>query len=415
MASSDDVFKELFASIYEPFFGLNEMDHELHGIYMDHKPEHEFVTVLDKCEQQSMKNKYIIHDPNTPWDKMEPKVGDMFESPAQLKFCIQNYGVSNGHQIYFEKCDKTRIVARCGKRTKMNDYPFRLKFKFGSFVSPQWIGRHYITETENTPKMTLTDMIADIKQRLRCIVNGELLTTIGRDANNQLYLIAWVVVDVESKPNWTWFIELLRDSLDLHDLKGSVVISDQHKPPKKKNMSKKESSSSKVLKESRSKKEATRYDESLRASQSSQPPKKKNKSKKEASSSKEGDGIQTGDHGNSIVIGEHGDGIQIGEGDGIDTGDHDDGIETGDHGDDIQTRDVIYVIIEDGHIVEEVEVIDVGKEDVLLKRVGLELYKVLDEVEQRVDEILGEGSFKQQSETYDATQSDYGGNVEFSE
>ncbi|CAI9278450.1 unnamed protein product [Lactuca saligna] len=142
MASSDDVFKELFASIYEPFSGLNEMDYELHGIYMDHEPRHEFVTALDKCrdiflnvllsdenlrnssmadeiraqvyhanewqsdeegEQEAVKNKYIIHDPNTPWDKMEPKVGDMFESPAQLKFCIQNYGVSNGYQIYFEK------------------------------------------------------------------------------------------------------------------------------------------------------------------------------------------------------------------------------------------------------------------------------------------------------------------------
>ncbi|CAH1413434.1 unnamed protein product [Lactuca virosa] len=60
----------------------------------------------------------------------------------------------------------------------------------------------------------------------------------------------------------------------------------------------------------------------------------------------------------------------------------------------------------------EVEVVDVGKEDVLLPRVGLELHKVLDEVEQGLDEILGEGSFQKQSQTYDATQSDYGGNDE---
>ena len=183
----------------------------------------------------------------------------------------------------------------------------------------------------------------------------------------------------------------------------------------------------------------TEYDESLRASQSSQPPMQKNKSKKEASSSKvlkasrskkeatsphkedvsatqkevvdgiqigEGDGIQNEDHGDSIETGDHGDGIQIGEGDGI---------ETRGHGDDIQTGDVNDVIIEDCHIVEEVEVVDVGKEDVLLPRVGLDLHKVLDEVEQGLDEILGEGSFQQQSETYDATQSDYGGNVEFND
>ena len=60
-------------------------------------------------------------------------------------------------------------------------------------------------------------------------MKGELLTAIGRDANNQVYPIAWAVVDVENKPNWTWFIELLRDSVDLHDGRGLVVISDQHK------------------------------------------------------------------------------------------------------------------------------------------------------------------------------------------
>lgn len=59
--------------------------------------------------------------------------------------------------------------------------------------------------------------------------------------------------------------------------------------------------------------------------------------------------------------------------------------------------------------------VDVGKEDVLLPRVGLDIHKVLDEVEKGLDEILGEGSFQQQSETYDATQSDYEGNVEFND
>ncbi|CAH1440669.1 unnamed protein product [Lactuca virosa] len=164
-----------------------------------------------------------------------------------------------------------------------------------------------------------------------------------------------------------------------------------------------------------SKKEATEYDESLRASQSSQPPKNKNKSKKEASSSKvlkasrskkEATSTQKEDVSatqkevvvNGIQIGE-GDGIETGDhGDSIETGDHGDGIETGDHGDDIQTRDVNDVIVEDGHIAEEVEVVDVGKEDVLLPRVGLELHKVLDEVEQGLDEILGEDKVKLDAE-----------------
>nr|KAJ0190145.1 hypothetical protein LSAT_V11C800408950 [Lactuca sativa] len=76
--------------------------------------------------------------------------------------------------------------------------------------------------------------MCDIKQRYRCVVsrgqvNGELLTIIGKDANNQVFLVAWVVVDVENKDNWTWFLELLKDDLDLGTGVDLVVISDQHK------------------------------------------------------------------------------------------------------------------------------------------------------------------------------------------
>nr|KAJ0207769.1 hypothetical protein LSAT_V11C500254770 [Lactuca sativa] len=58
---------------------------------------------------------------------------------------------------------------------------------------------------------------------------GELLTAIGRDGNNQVYPIAWAVVDVENKDNWEWFIKLLVKDLGLELGEGLTVISDQHK------------------------------------------------------------------------------------------------------------------------------------------------------------------------------------------
>ncbi|CAH1438014.1 unnamed protein product [Lactuca virosa] len=87
MASSDDGYADPFAGIHEPFAGLSEMDFELHGIYMDHEPEEEFVSSLDKYEiraqvyhatdwqsdedeQEVLKNNYRIHDPTIKWDKM---------------------------------------------------------------------------------------------------------------------------------------------------------------------------------------------------------------------------------------------------------------------------------------------------------------------------------------------------------
>nr|KAJ0225654.1 hypothetical protein LSAT_V11C100002940 [Lactuca sativa] len=51
---------------------------------------------------------------------------------------------------------------------------------------------------------------------------GEMLTTIGRDANNH------VVVEIENKLNWKWFLELLHDDLELQAGLDLCVISNQH-------------------------------------------------------------------------------------------------------------------------------------------------------------------------------------------
>ncbi|CAI9284859.1 unnamed protein product [Lactuca saligna] len=58
---------------------------------------------------------------------------------------------------------------------------------------------------------------------------GELLTAVGRDANNQMYPLAWAVVPVENKETWMWFIDLLLEDIEMGDGRGLTIISDQHK------------------------------------------------------------------------------------------------------------------------------------------------------------------------------------------
>nr|GEV17436.1 hypothetical protein [Tanacetum cinerariifolium] len=60
-------------------------------------------------------------------------------------------------------------------------------------------------------------------------IYGQLLTAMGRDANNQMFPIAWAVVGVENKNSWCWFLSLLSDDLKLNDGAGLTVISDGHK------------------------------------------------------------------------------------------------------------------------------------------------------------------------------------------
>ncbi|XP_056174657.1 uncharacterized protein LOC115667281 isoform X2 [Syzygium oleosum] len=64
---------------------------------------------------------------------------------------------------------------------------------------------------------------------LRGLIKGELLCAVGRDANNQMYPVAWAVIRIENKDTWTWFIELLKSDLDMCNGNGWTLISDQQK------------------------------------------------------------------------------------------------------------------------------------------------------------------------------------------
>ncbi|XP_015622730.1 uncharacterized protein [Oryza sativa Japonica Group] len=59
--------------------------------------------------------------------------------------------------------------------------------------------------------------------------NGELLCAIRRDANNQMYHVAWAVVNKENNEEWDWFMDLLSRDLQVGDGEGWLFISDQQK------------------------------------------------------------------------------------------------------------------------------------------------------------------------------------------
>lgn len=64
---------------------------------------------------------------------------------------------------------------------------------------------------------------------LKSDTKGQLLAAVGRDANNQIYPIAWACVQVEDTESWLWFIQKLKGDLDLRDGDGFTLISDRQK------------------------------------------------------------------------------------------------------------------------------------------------------------------------------------------
>lgn len=64
---------------------------------------------------------------------------------------------------------------------------------------------------------------------LKCYTEGQLLAAVGRDSNNQMYPIAYAIVDKENEDNWLWFLEKLQIDLNLRNGSGFTVISDRQK------------------------------------------------------------------------------------------------------------------------------------------------------------------------------------------
>ncbi|XP_074288923.1 uncharacterized protein LOC141614067 [Silene latifolia] len=58
---------------------------------------------------------------------------------------------------------------------------------------------------------------------------GQLLVAVGRDGNNQMFPIAWAVVEIENTDSWTWFLVLLAEDLGTSNGAGYTIMSDQQK------------------------------------------------------------------------------------------------------------------------------------------------------------------------------------------
>ncbi|CAE6173213.1 unnamed protein product [Arabidopsis arenosa] len=64
---------------------------------------------------------------------------------------------------------------------------------------------------------------------LKWRMTGMLLVACGRDPNDQMFPVAWGIVDCENTPNWLWFLEHLVDDLGLDSGNGLTLGSDQQK------------------------------------------------------------------------------------------------------------------------------------------------------------------------------------------
>ncbi|XP_052623735.1 uncharacterized protein LOC128129082 [Lactuca sativa] len=164
---------------------------------------------------------------------MVPVLGMKFANPLELKLCLTNYAVKNGYDLWFEKNDHQKLLAKCckyKKNKKSKSCPFRLwatwmknersfqikslidrhncarVFKFGSIVSYKWIGTHFMNDILQKPKMSIRKLKAKVSKRFN------LIASVGQCRNARKYAfqqIEGTLIEHYAK-TWSYGEELKR-------------------------------------------------------------------------------------------------------------------------------------------------------------------------------------------------------------
>ncbi|GJV68193.1 pentatricopeptide repeat-containing protein [Tanacetum coccineum] len=233
--------------------------------------------VIAKCGQR----KEVIKDPSKRKQR------------AYKKFLTKDPNEASSHSIcpwrYYAK--KLKVDGSFQVISLKDEHTGVKNFNYGTLINYKWLGKHFGDKIKANPKITLHALADLVMKKYSCIVSpnqcrrakeyalsevkvgvsepdektyfdrfyvclhglkegwklgcrkiialdgcflkkpnsGEILTAVGRDGNNQIYHVAWAIVNVKNKENWCWFLSLLGEDLEFPDGSGLTLMSDQHK------------------------------------------------------------------------------------------------------------------------------------------------------------------------------------------
>ncbi|KAM6574981.1 uncharacterized protein LOC115696575 [Cannabis sativa] len=192
------------------------------------------------------------------------KPGLSFASGAHFKKAVREYAIQQGKDVYFEKNDsntcprtnKNRFASSKWLAEKDLDR-FKMHDKWVVSAFQQSVGREKILvisrdkaykawmfatkEIEGTyqeqynalwdyaEEIKHTNKDSTIKILTEATEDGQLLTTVAIVPNNQMYPVAFAVVEIENKDSWSWFVNLLKGDLKIENSLHWSFITDKQK------------------------------------------------------------------------------------------------------------------------------------------------------------------------------------------
>ncbi|CAN1164851.1 hypothetical protein LINPERHAP2_LOCUS25815, partial [Linum perenne] len=190
-----------------------------------------------------------FHNGKGDYENIQLVSGMKFQSAHKFKEVIVNHSISIGADIIWKKSCKTKMEAicreKCGWRVYASWHGKKEAFMLKTVGKPhscarklrnkqatsKWIANTFLERFRLNPNWDVKQMIVElnINHALEGEIKGMLLSAVGKDGNNQMYPIAWAVVEGENRSAWTWFIHILAEELNMVDGTGWIVISDQQK------------------------------------------------------------------------------------------------------------------------------------------------------------------------------------------
>ncbi|WOL07539.1 hypothetical protein Cni_G16283 [Canna indica] len=205
-----------------------------------------------------------VYNPKYDVRNVKLTLGMKFDSKLQFKEAVQSYGIVNGFNIIWTKSCAQKMEAKMkayrskwealqSLRGLVEDHyamigPYLVQLRIinptslfnilydRAFTSaPSVFQRLYIGFDALKKgfmqgcRLACRPIIGLDGCFLKTFLGGQFLSAIGRDENNQMFPIAWVVVVGENYLSWSWFLGILFDDRSIDQGYGLTLISDQQK------------------------------------------------------------------------------------------------------------------------------------------------------------------------------------------
>ena len=188
---------------------------------------------VNEVEQPVMNVVFPIHDPTQKWKYMKPRLGEKYENPGQLRYCVTNYAIANGYQLYFAKNGNVRLLVKCGKSKDPNyTCPFKLfaswmnkektfqvktleethtcerNYAHNQLAKPEWISKAVLPALIKNQEMQVRDIQDHVFRKYLCKVSA---WQCHRARLRALYQIEGSLVEHYGRV-WEYGAELLRSN-----------------------------------------------------------------------------------------------------------------------------------------------------------------------------------------------------------